>query len=392
MTAREEYTSRRTHWETVEKTFHSRFVRLGNWRLTIAIIGGVLAWMAFGAALISPLTLLLPVSVFVAFLIWHYRVIRHRDLARRAIAFYERGLASIEDRWIESADTGERFANKQHVYAGDLDIFGEGSLFQMISRARTLSGERTLADWLLSAAPHEEAAARQHAIKELKPRLDLREHVALLGDDVRSNVDPDRVARWASAARVDFPLWLRPVGLVLAIAGVVTLLLGLLGLLPASPFLLVLACDFAVIYLARKQVNAISGLVDEPAQELNILSLLLGRLEREQFAAPRLQQIQSALVIEGLPASRCIKKLQRWMEWLDSSDHIVIRAIAPLLLWRQQCAFGIEMWRRKNGAHVCRWLSVSGEFEALCSLASLVTGSLKHEIFSNPPMFEEFLL
>ena len=59
------------------------------------------------------------------------------------------------------------------------------------------------------------------------------------------------------------------------------------------------------------------------------------------------------------------------MELLDSSDHILVRALAPVVLWREQIAMGIEAWRRETGPLVGTWLEAVGDFEALSSLAAL---------------------
>ena len=63
-----------------------------------------------------------------------------------------------------------------------------------------------MAQWLLVPAAKEETAARQQAIQELRPRLDLREELAVLGDGVRSNLDPDvRGCVGRSSCRFRFP-------------------------------------------------------------------------------------------------------------------------------------------------------------------------------------------
>ena len=59
------------------------------------------------------------------------------------------------------------------------------------------------------------------------------------------------------------------------------------------------------------------------------------------------------------------------MELLDSSDHVVVRVVNPLILFKQQVAISVESWRRTNGQYVARWLAAAGEFEALSSLACL---------------------
>ena len=69
----------------------------------------------------------LPAIALVAFFVLiqrHDRVIRGRDAAARAMAFYERGIARIDDRWSGSGEPGERFRADQHLYANDLDLFG----------------------------------------------------------------------------------------------------------------------------------------------------------------------------------------------------------------------------------------------------------------------------
>ena len=127
----------------------------------------------------------------------HDRVIRARDAAARAITFYARGLARIEDRWIGTGEPGDRFRDERHPYVNDLDLFGSGSLFELLSVARTRAGEEALAAWLKHPAPPEEVRARQAAVAELTPALDLRETLALAGADVRASVNSESLVAWA---------------------------------------------------------------------------------------------------------------------------------------------------------------------------------------------------
>src|SRR5207248_10959774 len=116
-----------------------------------------------------------------------------------SVAFYERGLARIEDRWIGTGDSQSSFGNESHPYATDLDIFGKASLFELLNTARTRSGEATLGRWLLEPANREEILRRQEAVDELRNNIDLREDLAVLGEDVRAAVHPEWMKRWGSA-------------------------------------------------------------------------------------------------------------------------------------------------------------------------------------------------
>jgi hypothetical protein len=367
MDPQEEYSTRRENWTARERLAQQRFIRIGNARLAVGLIAAPMIWLVFVRDLFSVLWLLIPLMLFVSLVVWHQRVLRERDLAGRAIRYYSRGLIRLRDEWAgAAAETGERFRQPAHVYSEDLDLFGKGSLFEMLSMARTAAGEDALATWLLEPASRETVLARQEAVKELRDRLDLREAISLSGDEVRAEVDAESLGRWGSLPPINFPevlQWLAP-GLV--IAGILTLAAFFMDLMPLWPLLLTLLCDFAVIFATRRQVAAITGAVETPGSDLNILVLLLERLEREHFESPLLRES-----LAFLPVSQRVHHLKRWVELLDSSEHVLMRVIGPLLLWRQQIAMRIEAWRQKTGSGIGGWIRAIGEFEALSSIATL---------------------
>jgi hypothetical protein len=366
-----EYEARRERWRAQQTLLQRSFVRIGNWRLAVAVVAGVLVWLAFSREVLSGWWLLIPLIVFIALLAWHQRVIRRRTLAERAIRYYDRGLAKVRNNWLGTGTAGEQFRDSAHVYSEDLDVFGKGGLFELISTCRTAGGEDVLAAWLLDAATRETALARHPAVHELHERLDLREEIVLLGEDVRSGVHADIAAKWGSQPLVKFAPILRYLAPGLAIAGVAALLAYFAKAIPSWPFLALLLCDFLFIFAIRKQTAQVIGAVETPARDLGILVSMIARLEREQFAAPLLKQLQAEFQVKGLPASGRVNRLKRWIELLDSSDHQLVRIIAPVLLWREQVAMGIQAWLKETGPNIGVWIHTLGEFEALSSLASL---------------------
>ena len=182
-----------------------QFRRIGNARLAAGFAAVVVAFFVFGEVWISVWWLLLPLAVFAVLVIVHARVVERMERSKRAIQFYDRGIARLEGRHIEnSGDSGDRFRDPAHVYAEDLDLFGKGSLFELLSTARTRAGEDTLARWLLAPATYDEAAARHRAIEELRSRLDLREDLTVIGATVRVEPNPDATAAWANSRRFGF--------------------------------------------------------------------------------------------------------------------------------------------------------------------------------------------
>ena len=367
----DEYRARRAKWEAKQQLAQRAFITIGNWRLFTAVVAIALAWFAFGKDMIGGWWLLAPLIIFIALVVWHQRVVRRRTFADRALRFYDQAMNRAQDNWSGNGSQGNEFKDANHIYSDDLDIFGRGSLFELLSSARTAAGERILANWLLGPAPLEEALARQEAVRELASRLDLREEMALLGEDIKSSINAEALAAWGAAPPVPFPRMLRVGAIVLAVAGLVALTLRIAEVWRTWPLLIIIGVNACVMFGFRKQVAQVHEAIESKAHHLNLLSLLVERLENEEFTCARLLGIRAALSTDGVPASRRIKHLDRWLEWLDSSDHLILRVIGPVVLYKQQIVMAIEAWRRQNGEAIGRWIRALAEFEALSSLSSV---------------------
>jgi hypothetical protein len=366
-----EYTTHRDKFRVEEQVLERQFNRIGNWRLVVGLSGAVLAWFVFARRSLGLWWLTIPLIVFLVLAILHQRVLRRRTLANRAIAFYDRGIARLRDEWIGKGNLGERFRDTSHVYSEDLDLFGAGSLFDLIAIARTAAGEDTLASWLLHPASLEEGMLRQTAVNELRPNLKLREDFALLAQEVRADVRVAALGNWGAAPIVKFPAMFRPLAIVLAILGVIGVIAFFAGLIPLWPLVAVLGCDFAIVFTLRRRVIEILENVEASGRDLKVFAALVACLEHEKFESPRLRQLCAALAVTGKPASKRIARLSRLTDWLDSGDHVIVRVFRPLLLYREQLAFAFEKWRSSSGSHIGSWLHAVAEFEALSSLACL---------------------
>ena len=362
-----EYTRRAESRHAESARQMKSFRKVGVLRLTLLATGLVLAWPAF-KGLVAWWWLLPVVAVFFALAQVQARITQARRRCERAAALYEQGLARLDDRWAGKGATGERFLKSSHPYAEDLDLFGHGSLFELLSTARTRAGEETLASWLLSPAVPEVVRARQAAVAELRPRLDLREDLLLLGEDVRSGEDSQGLAVWAVATPWDISRSMRIVAFALALLAVVTLILWIAGW-GWIPFLVALILGRSFAFRLAADVQRVIGAVDGPGRDLALLSQVLRRLEREQFSSPRLVEVRAALDVEGLAPSRQIAQLNRLIDLLDARRNMMFAPLAALLLWPLQLAFVIERWRQRSGPAVARWLAAVGELEALTSLA-----------------------
>jgi hypothetical protein len=311
-----------------------------------------------------------PLVIFVALLIAHDRVIRSRQSADRAVAFYQRGIARIEYCFAGTGSAGDAYRDSEHPYAEDLDLFGAGSLFELLSTARTREGEDTLAEWLKSPAEPGTVLARQEAVRKLRPALDLREDIALLGDDVRAGLHAEPVTAWARAPAAFGSRALAPMALGLAILTVASLVAWIATDVGPAPFVVMLALEALFAASVRSRVQRVIHGVGIPAHDLAVLAHLLARLEGETVQSDLLRELRASLDVDGIPASRRIARLRRLVELLDMRRNQLFMPVAALLLWTTQCALGIERWRSRCGPAVGPWIEAVGEFEALSAFAS----------------------
>lgn len=344
--------------------------RLSVSRLGVFAVAFAAAWLAFDKHLFSPWWLLLALAAFIALVVAHDRAIRARRRAERAAAFYDAGLARLTDTWAGRGQSGERFLDETHPYAADLDVFGRASLFELLCTARTLAGEATLASWLSAPSSNAVLRARHGAVDELRPRLDLREEIALLGEDMRGALDPAGLTAWAARPAWQVSAAMRLACAVVPVFTVVAALSWYFSGTPALPWLLSTAIQLALAAQLRGKVLPAVRAAEHPARDLALLSEILGRLERESFASPALVEMRTALESQGEPPSRRIARLQRLIDLLDAYRNQMFAPLAIALMWRTNFALAIESWHAASGAAVPRWLAAIGEFEALSALAS----------------------
>lgn len=364
--------------------------RIANARLVVFLAGLIVAGLAFWAERVSAYWLTIPVLAFAALVLWHRKVTVARQRAERAAAFYERGLARLDHRWMGKGEPGARFLDEQHPNALDLDLFGTGSVFELLCTARTRKGEDTLAAWLLAPAPPEEIQGRQAAVAELRPRLDLREEFSLLGADLPAGIELAALVAWGAASPVLQGGWPR-IAATLLPAATLAALAGWWGLgMGSAPFLISLAVQGGFALWLMRRVHRVVKPVENTAHDLALFAGVLACLEHERFASAHLQTLRSALDTHGVPPSRRIAQLGRLADWLDAQHNQLFALFAPLLLWTTQLAFAIEAWRVTAGPAIARWLDVVGEFEALCALASYAYENPRDpfpEIVSEGPLF-----
>jgi len=312
----------------------------------------------------------LSLIIFVVCILVHSPVVRKRRRLESSVTYFEKALRRLDWEWVGEGDEGQDFKQRDHLYAADLDLFGEGSVFELISQARTGIGRETLAQWISESADYGEILNRQNKVRELAPKVLLRESLVVSSGDVQETIEPALLLKWVGRDAALDPIrdgmifW----GLfAVSIAGLVCWSLGGLGSLV---FLGAVLAQGIVRLVYRRKMDDVLGAVSGAHIELEQMARVL-RVFEDTSLEPQgaLGTWRESLRVEGLGISKRISGLRRLVHRADAMKNQLFMLIGFYFGWDHLAASRIEVWRAREKLNLPIWLRTLGEFEALVSLS-----------------------
>jgi len=270
-------------------------------------------------------------------------------------------------------EDGKEYIDAHHPFSYDLDIFGEGSLYQFLNRTTTSFGKSTLSQSLL----HPDTSIikeRQVAITELSNALDFRQHLQAYGTIHGS--EEKKIARlegWLKAPLTfndpSFYYFL----LLFPLATIVSLFLYFItdNELASSICGILVVINLGISFSFARKMMADIAVSTDINKTLQQFSEQLVLISNQNFQSPLLQQVQSRLKSGTVPASASITRLSSLFGYLDYVFNVFV---SPLLngffLFHIHILFALDKWKKDHRTHIMDWLRVIGETEALSSFAN----------------------
>ena len=289
----------------------------------------------------------------------------------RTSSFYERGIDRLEDKWRGKGNTGMDFARMKHLYQSDLDILGEGSLFELLSTTRSEVGAERLSSYLLDPSTLEEARARQEAVRELRDAAGLREEVALLGNYQFQNCGGGHLREWLAMPTLNtHPI----VSAFLLFSSIAVLILGACGYaqlaswMQVAPALIALlavqaAIGSVLMHQVRPHLKALVALGGDVA----LLRQGVALIARQRFRSVKLSKLVERLHQENAAIS--IRKLERLVAAVNRREDFLLYGFGLWLALGTQLVLAVERWRAAHQSDFEDWMDAWSEFEALNALA-----------------------
>lgn len=348
-----------------------RLRRFADARLAVFAAGVVLAVFAYrGSALAT--------AGFGAAAVGFAFLVRRHDRQHEVQAFDEALLTlcrrlhdRASERWHAFTETGGEFRDAEHPYSGDLDIFGQGSLFQWTGGVVTHVGRRRLAE-RLAAGPRQaaEIAADQAAVEALAPELDWRLAFFARGMSVRAaGADPEALLGWAEEKRPLLTPFLRVVRwLPLATLGL--LAAAYAGLASYTPAVLLVIAQASVFFSRAKALLAWAERLRRSATGVEAYRRMLAEAERCAAMSARIDMHTQRLRAER--AAAALARLELISTWLEVQRIGLVHLILNVLvLWDVQFFAALDAWRGRHGGALRGWIESLAALEGLAVWAGV---------------------
>ena len=146
------YKRRVSKYERLFEKYKNIASSLGNYKLITVLIGIALALLLYN--LDFYIVLAAQVIVFIVLFIIlngaQNKIITKRNYCKAMLQINQQCYLRANSEWKRFLDNGEEYINSEHSFSNDLDLFGTGSLFQMINMTATYSGRKNLSDMLVT--------------------------------------------------------------------------------------------------------------------------------------------------------------------------------------------------------------------------------------------------
>lgn len=387
-----------------EKELGQKLNQLSTLRFAVFAIMVVVVVVAANAGELIIVLIATPLLLF-AFtnLMKRYnQVSRDKRQANFLKAINEQELDRLESK-LTGFSSGDEFLTTDHAYVADFDIFGTHSLFQLINRTTTESGNQLLAKWLSEPASKPLIEARQQAVKELSDDVEWRHRFQASGMAFSNEKSEyKKLLNWIQKPVQLLPkksIYL-PSAMVLSVAALSTGVFYIINAYASDwyyyllPLIVVL---FITSQVLKKLKSIAEDIIDNTHQNVKILGgyhALIQKIESRDFDSEILQNLQSVLNRDGYSAAHEVNRLKKILHFFQQrgtkNDLFGGNKFYPVLnyffLTDIYWIIFSEQWKVRNCEYLADWAAAISEFEVLNSMAGF---AYSNPSYSYPQIKEE---
>jgi len=343
-------------------------------RLIVFIVGVILIYLFSNAGLAGYLTFTIALAVFIFLVLVkiHSKVLYKQKIQKAFIKINEDELTALSGSF-RHFENGKGFVDSKHPYSFDIDIFGEGSLFQFLNRTSTFIGKLKLASRLrFPFIDNRKINDYQKAVTELKDKLSWRQQFQAIGiSHKEKDSDKVRILQWINRPTLfQNPIFLLMVVLVplLSIAMIVLYSMDFIG---EKQLLFYFLVPLGISGSFSMKINRMHQEVSKTSAMLSKYGKLINEIETAEFSSDILLEFKKSLKKDNSSSANDIKKLSDILGALDSRLNIFAWFfLNGIMLWDILQIVRLERWQIKHHNKLESWFDIIAETEVIISLAN----------------------
>lgn len=381
------YRQRASHFQASANQLEKSIRRLAWSRLVVTIITLLLVYLGF-----KDQVYFYPLPVLIVFFLFLVQTQSKKEAECKILLH----LVTLNQQEQEATHfnfknfpDGARFVDAHHYFSHDLDIFGQGSLFQYLNRCATKLGEERLAKDLTDLRFKKEAVVhRQEAVRELGPLIEFRQQCWAIGKEINdAEFNMDALWSWLNqpsrfhGKKVFMVLrWALPVITCGALVGFV---------FDASIWPV-----FVFLFLAQLSIaGAYNKPISKIQRDLSSYRVILENYSKI-FNLMNVPLFTSSVMIAhqriAIEATAHVKMISSLINAIESRMNLFARLFGNgLFLYDFHSVSNLERWREQHASSLPGWLGSLAEWDALLSLA---TFHGNHPHFAFAEIAEQFMI
>ena len=313
-----------------------------------------------------------------------YAVVRWYDVKASHRMAEQEGFCRVYKRELDylggefqTLPSGVEYADSEHPYATDMDVFGRDSFFQRINRTVTTGGRDLLASELARTELHTftEISERHEALAWLAEQEALRTRFMAMGG--KESIDTCNVlAALRAAGEVKIPRFPLSkislgVGLLSLVCFYSLVILAYLGRLPwTMPLLWALLQATLVAWLCARSLKLTAHAVSKILAQLRTYRDLIMLITETPMQGRGLQIIVCMLTDGRTNAAHSFAVLKEILDGIDRRNEIWIPVSNTLFLGDFLLVRRFLRWRECYMSCTEQWIAAVSRFDMLVSMAT----------------------
>ncbi|MEO9661403.1 MAG: DNA mismatch repair protein MutS [Maribacter dokdonensis] len=320
------------------------------------------------------------------YLVSKYTNLKHQKSKLEALKEINAVELQVLNRDYSNLPNGKEYADDIHYFSQDIDLFGEGSFYQVSNRTKLAEGSLLLAD-IYKENSINEIKEKQEAIAEIAEKVDWRQEFSAMAALTKTETSTHTIATWLKNYKSFVPKAMKFIPSVFSIISVTIFIAYFLDYLPESVLITWLVLGMVIVGLFTKKVTNLGQSASKMKSTFDQYNQLLAMIEETEFTSNLLKRQKANILSNGEQNSKVLKKFASLLSNLDRNNNLLYLIFANGFFLRSLTdCLAVEKWIEEHGKSVETWFNTIAFFDAYNSLGNF---AFNHPNFTYPTITDD---